>query len=306
MARRRMISLDVVDTDSFLEMPQSTQNLYFHLAIRGDDDGFIANPKKIMKAIGAGDDDLKILLVKQFIIAFKTGICVVRHWKIHNYIQNDRYKPSIYYEEKRQLLLGEDNVYSVDTSCIQNGYNLDTQIRTSKDNIDKKSINIDTEDFKNDDSFIEPEMSEINSLFRTKHNFSNIKKVSKSVEILEDEKYLILSNLLYTEHLKHDDKFLLNKNHKVIFNKWAKDIRLLIEIDKREYELVKEIIIWCQSQGNFWIGNILSGGKLRKQFATLLIQYNQDKNKKPKKQIVNAVEIFKQLEQEKELNKEVF
>ena len=86
MAQRRMFSLKVIDTDEFLDMPQSSQLLYFHLAMRADDDGFVSNPKKIMKITGSGDDDAKVLTAKNFIIPFESGVCVIRHWRIHNYI----------------------------------------------------------------------------------------------------------------------------------------------------------------------------------------------------------------------------
>ena len=82
-----MFSLKVVDTDAFLDMPQSSQLLYFHLAMRADDDGFVSNPKKIMRMLGTQDDDIKVLVLKKFIIPFESGICVIKHWRIHNYIQ---------------------------------------------------------------------------------------------------------------------------------------------------------------------------------------------------------------------------
>ena len=128
MARRRMFSLDIIDTDLFLDMPQSTQNLYFHLSLRGDDDGFVSNPKKIMKVVGASDDDMKILFAKGFIIPFETGVCVIVHWKIHNYIQSDRYKETQYLEEKKMLRSTESG-YSLDTKRVRKVSISDTQVR---------------------------------------------------------------------------------------------------------------------------------------------------------------------------------
>jgi hypothetical protein len=112
MAKRRMFSMDVIDTDYFLEMPMSSQLLYFHLALRADDDGFISSPKRILRLTGASDDDLKLLLSKEFVIPFESGICVIKHWKIHNYIRSDRYNETIYQDEKA-LLLEENNVYKI-------------------------------------------------------------------------------------------------------------------------------------------------------------------------------------------------
>ena len=115
MARKRMFDLEVVDTDLFLEMPQSTQNLYFHLGMRADDDGFVSNPKKIIRTIGANEDDLKILFTKQFIIPFESGVVVIRHWKLNNYLRKDRYTKTIYKEEMKKLEEDENGVYNLNT-----------------------------------------------------------------------------------------------------------------------------------------------------------------------------------------------
>lgn len=128
MAERRMFAKTIIDSDAFLDMPLSAQALYFHLSMRADDDGFINNPKKIQRMVGASDDDCKLLILKRFIITFESGVIVIKHWKIHNYIQKDRYKPTIYQEEKAQLLEKDNKAY---TDCIQNGYITDTQVRDS-------------------------------------------------------------------------------------------------------------------------------------------------------------------------------
>lgn len=137
-----MMSKKIIDTDNFLDMPQSTQCLYFHLLLRADDDGFIQSPKSIMRITGCKDDDLKLLIAKGFVIGFETGVIVIRHWRIHNYVQSDRYSKSELQEAKCVEL--KNKVYEVveptinpdntcmDTKCIQNGYNLDTQIRIDK------------------------------------------------------------------------------------------------------------------------------------------------------------------------------
>ncbi|MGE9974441.1 hypothetical protein ACQRAS_00250 [Coprococcus catus] len=132
MATRRMFSLDVVNTDLFLDMPVSAQCLYFHLGMRADDDGFIASPKQIMRMATCTQDDMKILVSKGFVIPFESGIVVIRHWKQHNYIQSDRYRKTKYTEEKDRLEL-KDNVYVLDTERIQSSSKADTQYRLSKD-----------------------------------------------------------------------------------------------------------------------------------------------------------------------------
>ena len=113
MAERRMFSKTIIDSDAFLDMPLSAQSLYFHLSMRADDDGFINNPRKIQRMIGAADDDLRILTMRKFIIPFETGIVVIKHWKIHNYIQKDRYKPTVYQEELAALADGGNKGYTL-------------------------------------------------------------------------------------------------------------------------------------------------------------------------------------------------
>ena len=103
MARRRMFSLDVVDTDRFLDMPSSTQNLYFHLGMHGDDDGFVSSPKRIANNCGSNADELKILIQKEFVIPFESGVVVIIDWKRNNLIRPDRYVPTLFTEEKAQL-----------------------------------------------------------------------------------------------------------------------------------------------------------------------------------------------------------
>lgn len=133
MARRRMFSLDVVDTDAFLDLPATSQNLYFHLGMRADDDGFISSPKRITAMVNASGDDLKLLIAKGFLIPFASGVCVIRDWKVNNYIQRDRYTPTLYTEEKQKLTCDNTGRYApLDTPCIQAGYISDTQVSKGK------------------------------------------------------------------------------------------------------------------------------------------------------------------------------
>ena len=140
-AERRMFAKTIIDSDAFLEMPVSARLLYYDLAMRADDDGFVNSPKKIMRMIGASPDDLNILSLRKFIIPFDNGVVVIKHWKIHNYIQNDRYKETTYKQQKAMLELDENKAYRLPESypevpCIQNGYNMDTQVRLGKDSIE--------------------------------------------------------------------------------------------------------------------------------------------------------------------------
>ena len=137
MAERRMFAKTIIDSDAFVDMPLSTQALYFHLSMRADDDGFINNPKRIQRMIGCADDDLKVLIAKRFILPFDSGVVVIKHWKIHNYIQKDRYKETVYLDEKAKLLVKENGVYTeaenlLDTSCIHPVSKVDTQVSIGK------------------------------------------------------------------------------------------------------------------------------------------------------------------------------
>ena len=139
MAQRRMFSRKITESDQFLDMPMSAQSLYFHINMQADDDGFVGNVKTIKRMIGASDDDLKLLIAKQFLIPFDTGIVVIRDWKIHNYIQKDRYTETFYKHEKAMLETTDNKQYQVmDTECIQNVSSLDTQVRLGKDRLGKE------------------------------------------------------------------------------------------------------------------------------------------------------------------------
>lgn len=139
MASKRMFAMTIIDSDAFLDMPLSTQALYFHLSMRADDDGFINNPKKVQRLVMATDDDMKLLIAKSFIIPFESGVVVIKHWKIHNYIQTDRYKPTTYQDEKALLTVKENGAYTLDTDCIQNVSEVLPQNRLDKNRLDKSS-----------------------------------------------------------------------------------------------------------------------------------------------------------------------
>lgn len=141
MAERRMFAKTIIDSDAFLDMPLSAQALYFHLSMRADDDGFVNNPKKIQRMIGASDDDCKLLIMKRFILTFESGVIVIKHWRVHNYIRNDRYKETVYKEEKSEILLKENGVYTEKNNLgIPNGNQRYTQDRIGKDRIGKDKI----------------------------------------------------------------------------------------------------------------------------------------------------------------------
>lgn len=145
MGNRRMFSKKITDTDRFLDMPASAQNLYFHLNMHADDDGFLGNAKTIKRMVGASDDDLKLLVTKQFLIPFDDGVVVIKDWRIHNYIRSDRYRSTIYTDHKNSLRINENQQYELVAeqpkevgmtdgipSGNQNGYQMDTQVKLSQ------------------------------------------------------------------------------------------------------------------------------------------------------------------------------
>lgn len=142
MADKRMMSKSVIDTDVFLDMPASTQCLYFHLLLRADDDGFLKNAKTIMRTVGASQDDMKLLIAKQYLILFDSGTIVIKHWRIHNYIKKDRYKPTDC-EEARLIDVNDKGEYILlEPTCIQNGTSgkvrLEIELGKSKGSVNKK------------------------------------------------------------------------------------------------------------------------------------------------------------------------
>ena len=216
MAEKRMFSKTIIDSDMFLDMPLSTQALYFHLSMRADDDGFLNNSQKVIRMTGASKNDFDILLMKNFIIPFENGICVIKHWRIHNYIRGDRYKPTVHQDELSTLRLEDNKSYSIDTSIpvIENtgmpndnhvSYQMDTQIRLDKIRLDKSSIDKDNK--------------------ASKHKYGEYKHV-----LLTNEEHTKLINEygdIFTEKcIKHLDEYMemMGKKYKSCYlaiKKWV-------------------------------------------------------------------------------------
>lgn len=136
-----MFAKTIIDSDAFIDMPTSARLLYYDLAMRADDDGFVNSPKKIIRMTGASDDDLSVLILKKFIIPFESGVVVIKHWRIHNYIRKDTYNETAYKDEKSTLILDENKAYKLlDTTCIPPVDETSTQDRLGKDSIGKDSI----------------------------------------------------------------------------------------------------------------------------------------------------------------------
>lgn len=219
MATRRMFSMKIIDTDMFLNMPVTARLLYYDLSMRADDDGFVASPKKIQRMIGCSDDDLKLLIAKKFIIPFESGICVIRHWRIHNYIQADRYNETLYQEEKSMLKSDNNKAYElidnnpslpVDTECIQNVSTSDTQVRLGKD---RKEIGKDSIDKK------QPDLNSYTSnkdLISAINDFIDMRKKIKK-PMTDRALALLLSNL---DKLSTDDTEKIEILNQSILHSW--------------------------------------------------------------------------------------
>lgn len=230
MAEKRMFAKTIIDSDLFLDMPLSTQALYFHLSMRADDDGFVNNPKKIMRMIGASEDDIKILISKQFVLSFESGVIVIRHWKLHNCIQKDRYKPTLCVDEK--LLIGENTSKEyLYTGCIQDGNKTETEciqsvytdkIRLDKIRIDKNRLDKGSEE-EDIDIVSDETISSRKKIVRQKHGeYDNV--------LLSDEEYENLKVEFpedYQDRIERLSEYMAStgktyKNHLATIRCWAK------------------------------------------------------------------------------------
>ena len=165
MAERRMFAKTIIDSDAFIDMPVTSRLLYYDLAMRADDDGFVNSPKKIMRMIGASETDLAVLVQRKFIIPFDNGIVVIKHWRIHNYIRKDMYHETKYKEEKAMLELDENNAYRSVTKLLQVRNEPvtepSTQVRLGKDSLGKD---------KERGRFTPPTLSEVSAYCTERNN----------------------------------------------------------------------------------------------------------------------------------------
>lgn len=166
MAERRMFAKTIIDSDAFLEMPISARLLYYDLSMRADDDGFNNSPRKVMRTIGATNDDMNILIARKFIIPFENGVVVIKHWRIHNYIRKDTYKETNYKDEKARLEYDENNAYRLTDGSRQRAVNEpSTQVRIGKDSLDKDNIVKEPQK-----RFIKPTLEEVQAYCKERNN----------------------------------------------------------------------------------------------------------------------------------------
>lgn len=172
-----MFSLDVVDSDRFMEMGVSARELYFQLGMRGDDDGFVGNPKRIMRSVGASEDDLKILQAKEFIHEFESGVIVILDWRLNNNLRNDRYKPTIYTEERKQLRFGANRRYLIGIPVV-NQIETKNQSQTTENQATSTVYQTETNGNRNitKHSITEPNITQPNLVSSNSNYINNIKE----------------------------------------------------------------------------------------------------------------------------------
>lgn len=247
-----MFSHDIVGSDAFLDMGVGAQLLYFHLAMRADDDGFV-NPKAIMRMVGAAEDDLKVLLAKRFLLPFDSGVVVIKHWLIHNLIRADLYKETTYKKEKSTIGLNENGAY--------------TELKNGKENVHEiKKIDA-------------PKWLKLRKKTAYRKRTANVPQTARRLgkdrlvknNIVRNPEGFRLAQFLY-EKIRENYAGAKEPN----WDAWSADMAKLLEKDKRSVEEVEYMISWCQAD-NFWAGNILSPGKLRKQWDKLAIIISKQK-----------------------------
>ena len=170
MAERRMFAKTIVTSDAFLDMPATSRSLYMLLCILADDDGFVNAPRSIMRMSGATDDDFRLLIAKRFILTFESGVVVIKHWKIHNLIQKDRYKETKYLDEKATLALDENNAYTEANyeaypECIQPVSNPEPQVRLGKGSLGEVKKDIEPQK-----RFTKPTLEEVQAYCQERGN----------------------------------------------------------------------------------------------------------------------------------------
>ena len=270
MAEKRMFTQKIIDSDAFLDMPLSTQSLYFHLAMRADDDGFVNNPKKITRYIGAADDDLKLLLAKRFILGFESGVIVIKHWRMHNAIKKDRYHPTDYKEEFASLDVKDNNAYTerseipmlpepepiwnqdgtnLEPAWNPNGAQTEPEIRLG---LDKNRLGLEVEGINNDSKkktkvFTSTDKSYLCAVFLSKRISSRLPSAKEATE--------------------------------KTLQRWADAFDKCNRIDGHDWDEIKRVLKFSQDDP-FWQANILSGKTFREKYMQLLAKWSASRGQK--------------------------
>lgn len=256
MAERRCFSMKIVDSDAFVEMPQSTQALYFHLGMRADDDGFVNNPNRIARDVGASGDDLKILQAKRFILVFENGVIVIKHWKIHNTLRKDRLKPPHYPELAARIYIKGNEGYTDNPSngdisllsyrmsvkCLSNDSqeSVECQHKVREGKVIKGNISVSEVEEEGSDTFLADEFSTENSDLST--DLSTIQldfehgKLGEGLVFMSEEQFSSLCEKLNYEEIHHyfdKLKAFIRKNPHATIHSHYRTILKWVEEDRR-------------------------------------------------------------------------
>lgn len=236
MANKRMFTMKIVDSDAFLDMPLSAQCLYFHLNMRADDDGFIGNPKRIMRLVGAAEDDLKLLIAKRFLLTFDDGVIVIKHWRMHNTLSKQRYHETQYTDEKGMLRLKENMSYSLtdgtpidDTKLIEM-----FERRTSGEQVENADIDLDLD--LDIDIDLDKDIDKKKKAKPARHKYGEYNNV-----LLSDEDMNKLQNEFptdYKERIERLSCYIAStgksyKNHLATIRNWARRDSAKPEVKKQ-------------------------------------------------------------------------
>ena len=211
MAEKRMFSKEIIDTGWVMDMPASTQDLYFHLSMRADDDGFVASPKRIIKLIGATEDDYKILIAKKFIIPFESGVCVISDWRINNYLRTDRYTETTYKDEKNMLTLNENGKYQLG---IPSGIPMVTPVLSISNSNTISNSNINKDRVVGEEKKLKHKYGEFKRVLLTDEELEKLnkefgeEKTQKAITYLDE--YIEMKGAKYKSHYLAMRKWVFN------------------------------------------------------------------------------------------------
>lgn len=259
-----MFTQKIIDSDAFLDMPLSSQALYFHLNMRADDDGFVNNPKRIQRTIGASEDDLKLLIVKRFVIGFESGVLVIKHWRMHNTLRKDRYNPTQYQEELALLEVKGNNAYterlpelsepkteSVATTWQPSGNHPATQYSIGKDSIGKVSIEeyIAPPDSDESEQPAPPKPTQKKSVKHKHGDFQNVLLSDPEFEKLADDFGADLRDKAISFLDAYiEEKGYKSKSHNLAIRRWVIDAVKENETKPKRYGRKEPVPGWCKTE----------------------------------------------------------
>ncbi len=186
MARKRMFDNEIISQDDFMDLPKEAIALYFLLGMEADDEGFIA-PKKVMRIYNISNDTLKILIAKNYIIPFETGVVVITDWRRNNYLDKNKITNTIYQEERQMLLLDKEKgkyLLNPDISTVKLKLNqslTEVKKKLKQSSIEESSI----EESRVVENSKENDVSKINDLMIECLNTTNINNIKECIEYLD-------------------------------------------------------------------------------------------------------------------------